>query len=227
MDILFAKRKSISFSAFEIVNNLRKKADFKTIIDVGANGGQFAKTSSFFFKNANIYSFEPLPDQYKELNSTMRLSDRISLYNLALGNESGKIQFNKNSYGHISSVLEINPENLNPNYKRSEFKKIEVKIEKLDNVIMQNLCIYPVLLKLDVQGYELEVLKGSTRLLDKSIDYIVVEANLEALYTGQPSFTELNRFLNENGFELDGMLDFNLGNAFKYIEFDLLYKKIK
>lgn len=225
--ILFALRgKLFSFSSFEIVNNLRKNIDFKTIIDVGANGGQFAKACAEFFKDATIYSFEPLPEQFENLLSLKTKFKKIELYNMALGNESGEIQFNKNEYGHISSVLEVNPNNKHGAYKKSESKKIKVRIEKLDNIIKQDFCVYPTLLKLDVQGYELEVLKGSKTMLIQSIDYIVLEVNLESLYTEQPSFTKLNNFLNENKFELDGMLDFNLGNDFKYIEVDLLYKKI-
>ena len=80
------------------------------------------------------------------------------------------------------------------------------------------------MLKLDVQGYELEALKGGVTIL-KHIDYIIIEANLEQLYQDQPSFTELNKYLNDVGFELNGMLDFNLGSNKSYIEIDLLYKK--
>jgi hypothetical protein len=80
------------------------------------------------------------------------------------------------------------------------------------------------LLKLDVQGYELEVLKGAEESL-KNIDYIIIEANLEQLYTNQPSFSEMNTHLMSKHFELSGMLDFNLGHKNKYIEVDLLYKK--
>jgi hypothetical protein len=82
------------------------------------------------------------------------------------------------------------------------------------------------LLKLDVQGYELEVLKGGEKTLT-NLDYILIEANLEQLYVNQPSFTQVNNYLNSKGFELSDMLDFNLGAKNKYIEIDLLYKKVQ
>lgn len=225
--VLYAiQGKIFSFSSFEIVTNLKKlKLEFGTIIDAGANGGQFAKACSHFFPSTTIYSFEPLPDQFKHLLELKQKLPNANFYNLALGNESGVIHFNKNAYGHISSVLEINPDNEHYPHKKEELEKIEVTIEKLDNVIKKSDCLSPTLLKLDVQGYELPVLKGSTELLAESVDFILLEANLESLYKDQPSFTELNSFLNQNGFELYAMLDFNMGKQLKYIEIDVLYKK--
>jgi hypothetical protein len=55
----------------------------------------------------------------------------------------------------------------------------------------------------------------------------LIEANLEQLYVNQPSFTQVNNYLNSKGFELSDMLDFNLGAKNKYIEIDLLYKKVQ
>ncbi len=96
-------------------------------------------------------------------------------------------------------------------------------MEKLD-VISKELNIKsPSLLKLDVQGFELNVLKGASNTLKTQIDYIIVEVSFEKLYKDQPSFTELNRFLNSYNFELKCPLDFNTGKNKNYIEADLLY----
>jgi hypothetical protein len=57
------------------------------------------------------------------------------------------------------------------------------------------------------------------------IDYVIVEISFKKLYKKQPTFTELNKFLNEQNFELVTLLDFNLGKDKSYVEADFLYIK--
>lgn len=212
-----------SLASFEIVSNLKKKTHgFKTIIDVGANSGQFTGVISHFYSTAKIFAFEPIPNLYSKVEKKFKNNKNISVHNLALGNEIGFIKFNQNEYGHVSSILDINKDNIH--YPNEKLKQIDVEISTLDFFFKNKSILRPSLLKLDVQGYELEALKGGVTIL-KHIDYIIIEANLEQLYQDQPSFTELNKYLNDVGFELNGMLDFNLGSNKSYIEIDLLYKK--
>lgn len=220
----FFKGKLFSIASFEVVTNLKRIApNLDFIIDVGANSGQFSQVISHFYPNAKIESFEPIPELYLKNKKKFNNDKNISLYNQALGNQEGEITFNKNKFGHISSILEISSDNIHYPKKENDLDQIKVKINTLDNLYLNNDKILGVsLLKLDVQGYELEVLKGGHMIL-KNIDHIIIEANLEQLYKDQPSFTEINRFLNDNNFELSGMLDFNLGSKNKYIEIDLLY----
>lgn len=213
-----------SISSFEILTNIKQiTPDLSLIIDVGANSGQFSNVSNYFYPKAKIYTFEPLEDHFLKVRNKFSKIENISVHNLALGNEEGFIVFNKNKYGHVSSVLDISEDN--KYYPKDDIKKIEVKITKLDSFFKEIHIPKSSLMKLDVQGFELEALKGAKKLIQK-IDYIVIEANLEKLYDKQPSFTEVNSFLNDNGFEVCGMLDFNLGTKNKYIELDILYKRV-
>ncbi|WP_339838903.1 FkbM family methyltransferase [uncultured Flavobacterium sp.] len=219
------KGKLFSFASFEVVSNIKKtvpKLDF--IIDVGANSGQFSKVASYLYPSAEIEVFEPLPNLYPKIEKIFNANNKITTHNVALGNEVGSIKFNKNKFGHISSILDISNDNNHYPKEENDLDKIDVLIKTIDSLEFNNKTTKGVsLLKLDVQGYELEVLKGGEKTLN-SIDYIVIEANLEQLYVNQPSFTEINAYLNSKNFELDGMLDFNLGNNNKYIEIDFLYK---
>lgn len=213
-----------SLASFEVLSNLKQLIpEVNTIIDVGANSGQFSKAATHFYPEASIHTFEPLPDLFSKITKKFSSSPKIKLYNVALGNENGVIQFNQNKYGHISSILDISKENIHYPKTDNDLSKIQVRINSLDslNIMKQNSGIS--LLKLDVQGYELEVLKGSKETM-QMLNYVIIEANLEQLYTNQPTFTQINSYLNEKGFELKGMLDFNLGHKNKYIEIDLLYK---
>ncbi len=215
-----------SLASFEVVSNLKEMVpELDYIIDVGANSGQFSKVVGYFYPQATIDAFEPLPNLYSKIEKTFENKKNIRTYNVALGNENGTIMFNKNNYGHISSILEISNTNKHYPKQKNDLNQIVVEIKTLDSLnLIKNKTKGTALLKLDVQGYELEVLKGATETIN-NIDYIVIEANLEELYSNQPSFTKMNSYLNESEFELMGMLDFNLGDKNKYIEVDLLYKK--
>jgi len=216
--------KLISFSSFEILNNAKKTIkSFDIIIDVGANNGQFQKAAGYHFPNAEIHSFEPIPELYQNL--LKRNQNKVQNYNLALGNEIGTLAFNKNKYNHSSSFHKISKDN--DNFPSTEVTQITVNIERLDS-FSSNIDFKGItLLKLDVQGFEIEVLKGGANTIRKHIDFIIIEANFVKLYEDQPSFTQLNFYLNELGFELKTMLDFNLGKDKSYIEADFLYQKNK
>ena len=218
------KGKKFSISSYEILTNLKEFVDdVDTIIDVGANSGQFTKASNHFFPTATIYSFEPLRDLYEKNKKSFHKVKEIQVYNLAFGNEEGHINFYQNGYGHISSALEISKENVF--YPKDSIIKIEVPITKIDLFFRDKKLTNKTILKIDVQGFELEVLKGSIETL-KNINFIIIEANLQKLYNNQPTFSMVHDFLIQNDFDLKGMLDFNLGHKNKYIEVDLLYKKI-
>lgn len=152
-------------------------------------------------------------------------SRNIDVFNIAIGNSVGEFDFHLNSYSHVSSFLNISKEN--KTYPKDNIETIRVKQDTLDN-LSKSLAIKGVtLLKLDVQGFEMEVLKGGAKTIKNHINYIIVEANFVKLYENQPTFTELNRYLNELGFELKTMLDFNFGKDKSYIEADFLYHKVK
>lgn len=223
----FIKGKTFSLSSFEIVTNLKRTAPvLDYIIDVGANSGQFSKVASYHYPDAKMDVFEPLPNLYPKIKKMFQNNPNISTHNVALGNELGTIKFNRNEFGHISSILDISEENIHYP-KGNGLDQIDVEIKTLDSLSFEKKASQGIsLLKLDVQGYELEVLKGGENTL-KNIDYILLEANLEQLYVNQPSFTEVNNYLNSRGFELSDMLDFNLGTKNKYIEIDLLYKRVE
>ncbi|MBC3845733.1 FkbM family methyltransferase [Winogradskyella echinorum] len=215
------KGRVFSFASFDMINNLYKiESNLTTIIDVGANKGQFQKAANYFYPSANIYSFEPIPELFEGLVKVS--NNNITNYNFALGNEKGELDFQKNKYFHISSFLDISKKNTD--YPKNDVEIIKVQIRTLDDMHEELNIHGKTLLKLDVQGFEVEALKGAVNTL-KKIDYIIVESNFEELYKNQPSYTELNAFLNLHNFEMRTMLDFNMGKDGNYIEADFLYKK--
>ena len=192
----------------------------KTIFDVGANMGQFSNAARCFYPKANIFSFEPDPETFKTLVKNTQKFSNISAYNYAFGNEDGMIEFNKNSYHHSSSILKLHKENTD--FPGGNITTIKVDIFCLDTKIVDFAIQKPALLKLDVQGFELQVLKGGVNSLSE-FKYILLEASLDTLYEDQPDFSQINNFLEQNGFYLYKMMDFNMGKNLNYIEADFLY----
>jgi FkbM family methyltransferase len=197
--------------------------EIKTIIDVGANQGQFALASTKKFPNANVISFEPLPEQYENFKVNLRNSKKVKIYNLALGEKVGIIDFYRNDHSHASSALPISEEQKKAIPETARTTKIQVGINRLDEVIQVNEIKGPSLLKLDVQGYERNVLEGATKLLP-TIDYLVFEASFIPMYQGEPLFNEMHLYLKNIGFEIVAPVGFLEGKNGGILQIDFLYK---
>jgi len=180
-------------------DNLIKKYNLKIkgVIHIGAHVG----SEYLDYKKHNITNlmfFEPIPEIF------MRLKDNVGetnakLYNIALGNKVGKqiIHFGSNGRNDsCSSMLE--PETFLEKYPDFNFDiKFEVTIDKLDNIEYDRDDYN--FINIDVQGYELEVFKGSIESLE-NIDYILTEINEEHLYKDGVLTKELDLFLSDFDF---------------------------
>jgi FkbM family methyltransferase len=164
-------------------------------IHIGAHWGQEYE----MYKNQgidNILFYEPLPHVFEVLKR--HVGEGAKLRNVALGNKKGKIEMyvEDKNYSQSSSILE--PEFHLTQYPEIEFvRKQVVDITTLDDEISDD-SMYNFI-NIDVQGYELEVLKGSVNTL-KKIDYIVSEINGAEMYKGCVRVEQLDRFLKEHGF---------------------------
>lgn len=144
----------------------------------------------------DIIFYEPLPHVFEVLER--HVGNGAKLRNVALGNQHGEIEMyvEDRNYSQSSSVLE--PEFHLNQYPEIEFvRKQTVEITTLDKEITDN-SLYNFI-NVDVQGYELEVLKGAVNTLP-SIDYIVSEINGAEMYKGCVMVNELDEFLKEYGF---------------------------
>jgi FkbM family methyltransferase len=178
-----------------------KLRDYKTIIDIGANKGQFTLVAKHCCPDARIMAFEPLRDAAERFRAFFMGDTQITLYQLAIGSVNRVSQMHVSARDHSSSLLPIT------RLQRTVFPGTEpvgteeVRVERLDSVISSDLIESPALLKLDVQGYELEALKGCDRLLS-AFDYIYVECSFIELYEKQALAHAVIAFLGEHQFQL-------------------------
>ncbi|WP_190348095.1 FkbM family methyltransferase [Sphaerospermopsis sp. FACHB-1194] len=182
--------------------------DIKSIIDVGANEGQFARTIRHVFPGATIYSFEPLPDVYKELYSLCAEDTNIKTFNLALGNEVGTKQMFSSSFSPSSSMLNMSKLHKEEWPESSVNTSVMVQQTCLDQWVKENNQTIGdnILIKLDVQGYELSVIKGGEKTF-KSAKLVIIEVSFYEFYEKQPLFDDIYKYLCNLGFVYRGNLE--------------------
>ena len=181
----------------------------RTIIDIGANEGQFARKICKVFPHAKIYCFEPLREPFEKLNKwAAQTGDKVIPSNLALGNTEGMFEmFSHVEHSSSSSFLKTTTicETYYPFTKKQV--ALPVKVTTLDNW-MRDLPIAPsleILLKLDVQGYEDRIIRGGERTF-RLAKACILELCLHQLYEEQATFKDILLQLNDFGYHYGGNL---------------------
>lgn len=194
---------------------LKEKYDLKIkgVIHIGAHFGQEYET----YKNLgikNILFFEPLPHVFEKLKSNV--GDNAKLFQIALGNTIGEIEMNIETANQGMSSSILTPKLHKNQYPHIVFNdKITVPITKLDLILKEEQNVDYNFICIDVQGYELEVFKGSLETINK-IDYIFSEVNRDEVYENCTKVNDLDEFLSKYGFErVETSWDGNIwGDAF-------------
>jgi FkbM family methyltransferase len=141
----------------------------RTIFDVGANVGQSARRFVQAFPEAQIYSFEPVPSTFEVLAHSTRNLGRVKAFNLALGDAPGTATMNIHSDPLLNSI----------GFLPAAGGNTQVQVETVDRFADQHAVRDIDLLKIDVEGYELQVLGGATqRLSTGMIRYIYAECTM-------------------------------------------------
>ncbi len=122
-----------------------------------------------------------------------------------------------------SSFLTINKsDNFNKNYSVKE--KRSIKIRQLDQILKNKILIKPTLIKIDVQGYELEVLKSAKKILSKT-DFILLEVSKNKMYNKQPLEREIINFLKKKNFIIKKKSNWIKIKNTKFMQRDILFKR--
>jgi FkbM family methyltransferase len=177
-----------------------------TVLDVGTNEGQFIRTILALIPDASIYGFEPNPEVVKHLESCDFKSNKVKISPIACGREKRILSMNISKFSPSSSLLSIAQKHLDEFRGTDVQKTIDVQVDRLDttlqNINADNKSTF--LLKIDVQGFELEVLIGAEKILAQTL-VVLCEANIAPLYTNQCSFESILGFMKEHGFDLVDM----------------------
>lgn len=183
---------------------LRNDSNPWSLVDVGANVGDFVKAAANLRRFDSIYAFEPQPSCHDELVRSLKDLPRTTLIPAAVGRQEGSLDLHITANNRMASALPPD-ETVKAAYSSGDFdvsEKITVPMVTLDTTIPHDLEIG--LLKLDVQGFEIEVLAGASSTLRRT-RAILVELNYVRHYENGAGFDEVYSALQSLGFRVFGI----------------------
>jgi FkbM family methyltransferase len=179
------------------------------VLDIGANTGQSITRLRRHMPGSVIHSFEPSPSVFAKLRANTSGIGGLQLWNCAIGATGGEVILNENSNSDLSSVLP-----LGPNGWGSVLGQTKVNCRTLDEFVETEGLDQIDILKVDTQGYELEIFKGAeSTMRSNKIALVFFEINFEALYLDLPGLPELFDFLTTRGFRLVSIYDIHHNNG--------------
>ena len=196
------------------------KFNLKTIVDIGANKGQFALAARKYAPDAEIFSFEPLASPSKTFRKIFLNDKKTFLYSVAIGPKAEDLYINLSAREDSSSILKIG-HNQTKLFKGTDFVgKKKIRVAPLDFYLNKSKILKPSLLKIDVQGFEFEVLKSSLLLL-RYFDFVYCECSYIELYEKQKLASEIIIWMKSNGFSLVKIYNAIYDNNKKIVQADL------
>jgi FkbM family methyltransferase len=175
-----------------------------TLVDVGANEGSFLEGALRLARPAAVVACEPLPACRERLTRILAGVPRGRLVQMVVGSVTGTAELHCTRNPKLTSVL-VPREDIKSAYDDGDYSVIQMlttSVTRLDDIVTSGDRVG--LLKVDVQGYELEVLQGGMRTL-RQTDALLIEVNYVPHYAGSTSFDDLHSFLRNTGFSLHGV----------------------
>ncbi len=196
-----------------------------SIIDVGAHKGEYILNILKNFKVKQGYCFEPNPSVFRILQNNIKNKKNIEFINFGVSNSSGKIKFNVNIESSSSSINNLNEKS---NYYKKKFyllnffntsnvtKVIDIEVLTLDNFMKKKGIIQIDLLKIDTEGYEMQVLKGLQDKI-KKIKLIHFEHHFDDMIMKDYKLSNIHNYLIKNGFKKKFKIKMKFRKSFEYL----------
>ena len=193
------------------------------ILDIGGGVGATGKLFNQFFPENKILIFEPVNDNFNEIKSRFLSVPNIETVKYAAGNENSKRPINIASRITSSSLLPLasDPGSAVFNTNNLGQTRVEtIEIVRLDDFLSKDQNEIGIM-KIDVQGFELDVLKGAETTL-KRTDIVVLEANNHGGYAGSAKYFDIDNYMRGHNFTLYDILPSIVDNG-KLKEWDMIY----
>jgi FkbM family methyltransferase len=179
----------------------------RTVVDIGAHQGEFARRIHGVLPKAAIVSFEPLPDCYRELQKVTAELPAHRAFNVALGATAGQAEMQQNEFTPASSLLATGPGMQQQLPFAATTRAVSVTVDTLDAAVAKLELRDNLFVKIDVQGFECQVIDGGRETLRRA-KLVVVETSFQRIYEGQPLFGAVyDKLVQELGFRYAGSWD--------------------
>jgi len=198
--------------------------ELASVVDIGANVCQFSLLVRALHSAARIVAFEPLPEAAARYRQVFDGDGRVTMHEAAVSPEAGTATMHVSAAADSSSLLPIAERQSELFPGTEEVGTTDVAVGPLDQFVNVSEVQAPAMLKIDVQGFELEVLRGSVTLLP-SFGHVYVEASFEALYEDQALFADVEAFLVSQGFEEVGRYNVAQTEEGTPIQADFLFRR--
>ena len=188
------------------ISNYLQKLKLKELIDVGAHKGEFLSYVIKLNSIKKFYAFEPQAKIFKILKKNFSKYQKIQLINMALSEKPSNKIFYINKLSSTSTMSKFNKsskylklKNMLTGAKKNYIDKYSVKTSSI-NIFFKKIKFKNCLLKLDVEGFEYNVLEGSKSKIDE-VNYILIENQFGNLYENK-SFNEIKNYLYNKKFKV-------------------------
>jgi FkbM family methyltransferase len=206
------------------LRELLSRLDIDCVLDVGANAGQYRDfLRDKVLYDGSIISFEPVSRHIDALRERSKADRDWHIEAYALGSSDGAMPINVMVSDQFSSFLE-------PDHDRvKDYAELNVACHT-ETVTVRTLdVVLPVLqerigfdrpyLKIDTQGFDIEVLRGADDSLS-AVKALQTEASVIGIYKGMPQYMDIIRYLDERGFDITGLYPVSRDRSLRLVEFD-------
>jgi FkbM family methyltransferase len=213
-----------SLELLEMISHDHSLPAEPVLFDIGSNIGTWTLLAKSVLPAAIVHAFEPLPDHVLAFQKNCVSLEGVYLHQYCAGNEDATGTLNVSSFSDSSSLLDATPlefEHFNIRKQKEE----QVEIKKITNLISDKTLPVPDIIKLDIQGFELEALKGTGEHLGE-VRYIICEVSFKEYYHKQALFLDIANYLHGYGFQLFAFgKNTPLGGELNQI--DVLFKRLQ
>ena len=185
-------RKALDMSEIELIP-AASIPTLKCVVDVGANLGEWSIGIALLTRAKEIIAYEPVPQLFEQLQNKVKPYPQIRCVNCSVGATVGQVEINVHQRHQLSSVLMIQDEARRVHGMEQDVAvPVCVPLTTLDEDLRDRTEIS--LLKIDVQGYEPQVLEGARAIL-KRTEVLMMEVTYSSYYQGDMQFADLHRLV--------------------------------
>jgi len=199
---------------FPLFTSHRLSFELKLVFDIGANQGHFSKELYRYHPKTEFYCFEPFPKTFEKLKNSL-LESNFKHFQLALGDKAEIVSIAENE-ANQSDTNTL----LKQNVSEKSSNQVSIQINTLDKFLEEHSIESIDLLKIDTEGFDLKVLKGSEHSLQKGfIKLVYVECGLDPNNTYHIFFPEILSYLNSLNYVFVGFFQTDIRKIDRKIHF--------
>lgn len=203
-------RKGLSLRQLSILSDLKQEGRFDGVthfLDAGAHHGEYAESCLSVIPGLQGLCFEPTPETFSRLESRFRGRHAVRCLQVALGAKEGTATLMRSPIDQANSLLPMDTAHVEAWEGSASQPSVQVKVRPLDDLLVENGVKGCFLLKVDVQGYEKELLLGAENTL-KQTRLLQLEMSFVNLYDKGATFEDVWSHVHSKGFRLLRMGEF-------------------